>query len=63
MKEYKFRLSETSYILTNEEIIKNSTSVKFIDDDGFGKVITVKRDFDGKCYQIIVPLDMLEERK
>ena len=57
--KYKFRLSETNYITITKEQLDNCKDVVYTDDGGKGKVLTVTR-YDGKNYQILAPLDMLE---
>lgn len=60
-KKYKFRLSETNFLQFTEENLKKFKDVTFVDDNGKGKIIPIKREFDGQVYDIIVPLELIEE--
>ena len=60
-KKYKFRLNEQAFLEFNKENLDSFQDVKYTDDNSKGKIIPVKRDFDGKVYKIIVPLDLIEE--
>lgn len=60
-KKYKFRMSETNFLMFTDKELKNLRDVTFIDDNSKGKIIPVKRDFDGQVYNIIVPLELIEE--
>ena len=33
-----------------------------IDDGGKGKIIPIKREFDGNVYDVIVPIELIEEQ-
>ena len=61
MKKYKFRLSESNWIEFSQKEFDNFKNVQFTDDNSKGKIIPIKREFDGLCYQIIAPLEMIEE--
>ena len=61
MKKYKFRMSETNWVEFTQETLDNFKDVNFIDDNGKGKIIPVKREFDGSVYDVIVPLELIEE--
>lgn len=63
MKKYKFRMSETNFLMFTDKDLKNFKDVTFIDDNGKGKIIPVKRGFDGQVYDLIVPLELIEECK
>ena len=60
-KKYEFRMSETNFIRFTDKELKNFKDVTFVDDGGKGKIIPIKRDFDGQVYDIIVPLELIEE--
>ena len=59
-KKYKFRLSETNWLEFTQKDFDRFKNVDFIDDNIKGKIIHIKR-FDGKEFQVIAPLDMIEE--
>lgn len=60
-KKYKFRLSETNFLRFTDKELKNLKDVTYVNDGGKGKIIPVKRDFDGQVYDIIMPLELIEE--
>lgn len=60
-KKYRFRLSETNFIKFTQKDLDGFRDVKFIDDNGKGKIIPVKRQFDGNVYDVIVPIELIEE--
>jgi hypothetical protein len=60
-KKYKFRLTVNNWLQFTEKDLKNFKDVTFVDDGGKGKIIPVKRDYDGQVYDIIVPLELIEE--
>ena len=62
-KKYKFRLSETNWVEFTQKDLDGFQNVNFIDDNGKGKIIPIKRQFDNSVYDIIVPLELLEECK
>lgn len=59
-KKYKFRLSETNWVEFTQKELDGFGNVDFIDEDGNGKIIPVKRAFDNQVYDVIAPLDMIE---
>lgn len=61
MKKYKFRLSESNWIEFTQEDFDKFQNVQFTDYDGKGKIIPVTRTFDKETYQIIVPLELIED--
>lgn len=61
--KYKFRLSETNYVEFTQKELDGFKTVDFIDDNSKGKIIPITRAFDKQNYQIIVPLEMIEEIK
>ena len=61
MKKYKFRLSETNWIQFTQKDLDGFKDVQFIDDMGKGKIIPIKREFDGNVYDVIVPIELIEE--
>ncbi len=61
MKKYRFRLSETNFLEFTQKDLDGFKNVAFIDDNGKGKIIPVKRQFDGNVYDVIVPLELIEE--
>lgn len=61
MKKYRFRLSETNFLEFTQKDLDGFKNVSFIDDNGKGKIIPVKRQFDGNVYDVIVPLELIEE--
>ena len=63
MKKYKFRLSETNWIEFSQKDLDGFRNVEFTDDNGKGKIIPITRQFDKQNYQIIVPIEMIEEMK
>ena len=60
-KKYKFRLSENNWIEFSQKELNGFKNVQFIDDNGKGKIIPVKRMFDGNVYDLIVPIELIEE--
>ena len=60
-KKYRFRFSETNYVEFTQKELDGFKNVDFIDDNTKGKIIPVTRAFDKQNYQIIVPLEMIEE--
>ena len=63
MKKYKFRLSESNFITFGQKELDNFRNVQFIDDMGKGKIIPIKREFDGAVYDVIVPIELIEEQE
>lgn len=61
MKKYKFRLSETNWIEFTQKDLDGFKDVNFIDDNGKGKIIPIKRQYDGNGYDVIVPIELIEE--
>lgn len=61
MKKYKFRLSETNWIEFTQKDLDEFKDVNFIDDNGKGKIIPIKRQYDGNVYDVIVPIELIEE--
>ena len=61
MKKYKFRLSETNYVEFTQKDLDGFRNVEFTNDNGKGKIIPITRQFDKQNYQIIVPMEMIEE--
>lgn len=61
MKKYKFRLSETNWIEFTQKDLDGFKDVNFIDDNGKGKIIPIKRQYDGNVYDVIVPIELIEE--
>lgn len=59
--KYKFRMSETNYVKFTQKEFDEFKNVQYIDDNSMGKVIPVIRAFDNKTYQLLVPLEMIEE--
>lgn len=60
-KKYRFRLSETNFIEFTQKDLDGFRDVNFIDDNGKGKIIPVKRQYDGNVYDVIVPIELIEE--
>lgn len=60
-KKYRFRLSETNFIKFTQKDLDGFRDVNFIDDNGKGKIIPIKRQFDGNVYDVIVPIELIEE--
>lgn len=58
-KKYRFRSSETNWVEFTQKDFDRFKNVDFIDDNTKGKIIHIKR-FDGKEFQVIAPLDMIE---
>lgn len=63
MKKYKFRLSETNWIEFTQKDLDNAKTVNYVDDNSKGKILPIKRQFDGKIYDIIIPVELIEEQK
>ena len=42
--------------------LDNFRNVQFIDEMGKGKIIPIKREFDGAVYDVIVPIELIEEQ-
>lgn len=61
MKKYKFCLSETNWIEFTQKDLDGFKDVNFIDDNGKGKIIPIKRQYDGNVYDVIVPIELIEE--
>lgn len=61
MKKYKFRLSETNWVEFTQKELDSFKNVDFINDNSKGKIIPIKRQFDGSIFDVIVPLDLIEE--
>lgn len=61
MSKYKFRLSETNFIEFTQKDLDGFRDVTFIDDNGKGKIIPIKRQYDGNVYDVIVPIELIEE--
>lgn len=61
MKKYKFRLSESDFITFTQEELDGFKDVTYINDNSKGKRIPIKRDFDNQIYDLIVPLELIEE--
>lgn len=61
MKKYKFRLSETNWVEFTQKDLNGFRDVAFINDSGKGKIIPIKRQFDGNVYDVIVPIELIEE--
>lgn len=61
MKKYKFRLSETNWVEFTQKDLDGFKDVNFIDDNGKGKIIPIKRQYDGNVYDAIVPIELIEE--
>lgn len=61
MKKYKFRLSETNWVEFTQEDLDSFRDVDYIGENAKGKIIPVTRGLDGKHYDIIAPLEMIEE--
>lgn len=62
MSKYRFQISEPSFIEFTKEEFENFEDVDFTDGSK-GKIIPVARQYDNKKYQLIVPLEMIEEIK
>lgn len=62
MTKYKFRLSESNFIIFGQKELDGFKDVQFIDDMGKGKIIPIKREFDGAVYDVIVPVELIEEQ-
>ena len=52
-KKYRFRLSETNWVEFTQKELDKFSNVDFIDEDGKGKIIPVKRAFDKQVYDVI----------
>lgn len=61
MSKYRFRLSETNFIEFTQKDLDGFRDVDFIDDNGKGKIIPIKRQYDGNVYDVIVPIELIEE--
>jgi hypothetical protein len=61
MKKYKFRLSETNWVEFTQKELDSFKDVCYIDDNTKGKIIPINRAFDNGLYQVIAPLEMIEE--
>ena len=61
MSKYRFRLSETTWIEFTQKDLDGFGNVDYVDDNGKGKMIPIKRQFDGMEYEIIVPIELIEE--
>ncbi len=61
MKKYKFRLSETNWVEFTQKELDSFKDVDYIDDNTKGKIIPINRAFDNGLYQVIAPLEMIEE--
>jgi hypothetical protein len=61
MKKYKFRLSETNWVEFTQKELDSFEDVNYIDDNTKGKIIPINRAFDNGLYQVIAPLEMIEE--
>lgn len=61
MKKYKFRLSETNWIEFTQKDYDNAKEIRYYNDMSRGIIIPVKRQFDGNGYDIIVPIELIEE--
>lgn len=61
MKKYKFWLSKTNWIEFTQKDLDSFKDVNFIDDNGKGKIIPIKRQYDGNVYDVIVPIELIEE--
>ena len=59
-EKYEFHISETNSISFTEMDLLSFKNVEYTDDNGKGKIIPIKRD-DGKFFQIIVPIELIEE--
>ena len=60
MNKYRFRISETNYVEFTQEDLDKFRDVDYIGEDVKGKIIPVTRSLDGKHYDIIAPLEMIE---
>lgn len=61
MKKYKFRLSDSNFITFSQEELDGFKDVTYVKDYTMGKIIPIKREFDGNLYHIIAPLELIEE--
>lgn len=62
MKNYKFRLSESNFIKFTQKELDGFQDVTFQDENNKkGKIIPVNRSFDHQVYDLIVPLELIEE--
>ena len=60
-KKYRFRLSETNWVEFTQKELDSFKDVNYIDDNTKGKIIPINRAFDNGLYQVIAPLEMIEE--
>lgn len=61
MKKYKFRLSESNWVEFTQKELDSFQNVDYLDTKGKGKIIPVTRTFDKQNYNLIVPIEMIEE--